>query len=115
MNNVSIFDADALSSLREVLEDDLDELLENFVQYTPPIIEDLIVAAQSCDTEQLASIAHTLKGSSGNLAIHGFSRLCMNIETMARNGQADDVIPLIDRLQNEFAHVTSEIRKLLGK
>lgn len=115
MNNASVFDHEALSSLREILEDDLDELLEDFVELIPPMIDDLISAAQACDTEQLASISHTLKGSSGNLAIHGFARLCMDIETLAKNGQADDVIPVISNLQEEFSRVSSEIGSMLEK
>lgn len=115
MNNTSAFDHEALSSLREILEDGLDELLEDFVELIPPMIDDLILAAQASDNKQLASISHSLKGSSGNLAIHEFSKLCMEIETMANNGQIDDVIPVISNLQKEFSRASSEIGCMLEK
>lgn len=62
----------------------LAELVSIFRDTTPELLEGLETAASSGDARQLQRLAHRLKGGSGNVGARHMSRLCADLELLAR-------------------------------
>jgi len=91
------------------------ELIQVFLRDSENRIDGLKAAADAGDREALERLAHTLKGSSGNLGARKMMRLCDAIETRARDGEAFDSTPMVADLEREFGRVRgalgAEMRK----
>lgn len=72
----------------EVGEEDFDEVVELFIDEVQQVIDRL---KQGADSTQLEEDLHFLKGSALSLGFQAFSALCQTGESMAKNGQADEV------------------------
>ncbi len=91
-----------LNELKELLEEGLDELLEEYLDDTPNQLAQLREAVAANDVVAIDSIAHTLKGSSGNLGVHGVYQLCAALEQEAKEGVVADAAASLATIEAEF-------------
>ena len=110
------FDLSLLSDLEEVLDEkQLSEVITLFIENTIQRIADLSAALNDMDLEKIETAAHSLKGSSANLAAKKMSVMCGEIVGEVRRG----VIPSNSEnrmleIKNEFDFVKSYLLKKLS-
>ena len=92
-----------LAGLRELQEegepDILNELIELFLTGVPPQLIALKVAG---DAHSVERIAHTLKGSCGNMGAVRMETLCTEFEEIGRSEDLRAAPARISRLEEEF-------------
>jgi CheY-like chemotaxis protein/HPt (histidine-containing phosphotransfer) domain-containing protein len=86
----------------------VDELVELFVESTPPLLEELRAGADREDAEAVRRAAHKLKGSCQNV---GASFLATLAEEIERTGDAGP--PALDGLDRVFADTCGALRAAL--
>lgn len=95
-------DPDVLSGLQDVMEGEYPKLLDTFLDDSQKRIEALRDARD--DAKALGQIAHSFKGSSGNLGAVRLAQLCQLLEAEAVEA-ASDLGALVDQIDHEFALV----------
>ena len=95
-------DFTTLNELKEMLEEGLDELLDEYLDDTSSQLAQLRDAIEASDIATIASVAHTLKGSSGNLGINGVYLLCQALEKEALAGSVGDSAGALAGLEAAF-------------
>ena len=95
-------DPDVLSGLQEVMESEYPTLLKTFLDDSQNRVEELRKAR--ADAKALGRIAHSFKGSSGNLGAVRLAQLCQLLEAEAVEA-ASDLGALVDQIDHEFALV----------
>ncbi|WP_419709029.1 Hpt domain-containing protein [Pseudomonas sp. NFX224] len=95
-------DPDALSALREVMEDEFSTLVDTFLADCE---ERLRLLRQANSADQLTEIAHSFKGSSSNMGAIRLAELCGTFEHNAKTLTAADIEQLIAEIEGEFAIV----------
>ncbi len=95
-------DPDVLSGLQEVMEGEYPKLLETFLDDSQKRIEALRTARD--DAKALGKIAHSFKGSSGNLGAVRLAQLCERLELESGEPTAN-LEALVDQIDHEFALV----------
>lgn len=111
-NNNSL-DLTVLDELREILEDGLDELIAEYLHEAPSELLQLRDAVERDDILNIVSIAHSLKGSSGNLGISGLYNLCATLEQEAKSGSHVDFQASLAEIKSEFARARADIAHYL--
>jgi PAS domain S-box-containing protein len=86
-------------------------LLRQFVDQQPDVSTRLAAALEHGDSSGVERIAHTLRGVSGNLGIIRLAPLARELEDVRGSGEAG---ALAAAVQLELAHVSAELRKVLG-
>lgn len=99
---VDHLDKDVLAMLRDVMGDEYRTLLDTFLKDSQTHVEDLRKAS---NTKVLGEIAHSFKGSSGNLGAVRLVVLCGRLEIQAANQSLQALEPLVDEIGDEFAFV----------
>jgi HPt (histidine-containing phosphotransfer) domain-containing protein len=96
-------DPEVLSVLQEVMEDGYPKLLDTFLDDSQKRIEALRKARD--DAKVLGQIAHSFKGSSGNLGAVRLAQLCQQLEDGSAEPAEVDLRELVDEIDQEFAIV----------
>lgn len=96
-------DPEVLVGLQEVMEGEYPHLLDTFLDDSQKRVEALRKARD--DAKALGQIAHSFKGSSGNLGAVRLARLCQRLEAESAKAQVTDLGKLVDQIDHEFALV----------
>lgn len=96
-----------LEMLKEVIGDDLKDILESFIQIAPDTLNHIRQAVESSNAEDLRLHAHTLKGSAANIGAIQLPALCLVMENKAKENN------LVD-LETDLAAVESENSAVLA-
>lgn len=96
-------DPDVLSGLQEVMEGEYPKLLDTFLDDSQKRVEALRKARD--DAKALGRIAHSFKGSSGNLGAVRLAQLCQRLEVESAGPAVGDLGGLVDQIDREFALV----------
>ncbi|MCR4542469.1 Hpt domain-containing protein [Pseudomonas sp. 18.1.10] len=96
-------DPDVLSGLQEVMEGEYPRLLDTFLDDSQKRVEALRKARD--DAKALGRIAHSFKGSSGNLGAVRLAQLCQRLEAESAQAPGTDLGELVDQIDHEFALV----------
>ncbi len=105
-------DTDTLAVLREVMEDDFDVLVQTFLDDARERIPQLRSLLAGGDCEGLRQMAHSLKGSSGNLGAAPLSALCFQVEQCAKDRRIDGLEDTLAAIETEFQRVTLQLQSL---
>jgi two-component system, sensor histidine kinase and response regulator len=105
----SPLDLEVIASMRglqgEGETDIVAELADMFLGDARPRLSALEEAVQNDDAPAIESLAHTLKGSSGNMGARGMSALCARLEDAGASGDLSQGFRLLERLKAEFGRV----------
>lgn len=93
-------DLDALSALREVMEDAYPQLLDTFLDDSEQRLQSLREAGKAA---QLIDVAHSFKGSSSNMGARRLTELCHQLEQQARSLPCTAIAELVGEIDREFA------------
>ena len=103
INSIELLDR--VSDDRELLS----ELADTFRQDWPVQIERARNALARSDAEDLARVAHTLKGTLANLAANPASKLAAKLEDMARAHNLEHADSRLTELEQELIRVADSI------
>jgi len=108
-------DIATLDKLRSLLQEGLDEVIEEFLRDSREQMEQMKQAAERGDREALVTLAHTLKGSSGNLGVYRLYRQCEDIEKDGRNDELDDSIARVEVLQQVYRDAVDALSRYMSR
>ncbi len=117
MNNKLVLDANVIENLQSLADetdpDFMIDLLQYYLQFAPKTLTGLEHAHALSDAQQLADLAHTLKGASSNIGAWEMTDLCKALEKHGRNQQLQEAGKLMPLLRQAFGNVKSEIETVL--
>lgn len=105
-------DIEALETLKEVMEDEFQLLIDTFVQDSTDRLGALREALANGDADGLRRAAHSFKGSSSNIGAIPLSEICFVIEEGGRNNQLDGLDQKLAEAEAEFEAVKVELANL---
>ncbi len=95
-------DTDNLNMLKEIIGEELEEILQAYVDSAPDSIIKIDNAIHASDSEQLRLHSHSLKGSSANIGAGNLSGLCSRLEQIAKDNDLNShVNDLFNDIKNE--------------
>jgi CheY-like chemotaxis protein/HPt (histidine-containing phosphotransfer) domain-containing protein len=110
-----------LSMLRSLSElnvpgesDAATEMAELFLRNAAPLRDRMREAAAAGDLADFARAAHSLKGSAGGLGARRLSRLCADLEKLAKTGDLAGVRRDVAELDSEFQKVDQALTSAAG-
>ncbi len=106
-----IIDQDVLDDLRTMLGDEVDTLIDLFLDDTPRLLDALENAVDGPDYDALRDAAHSLKSSSANLGAMSLSAAAKRIELGARDGRIERPAVAVALVSNEFARARRLLRE----
>ncbi len=105
-------DRQVLETVREVLEDLFPETIEMFLHETSARLEGIQKALVQQDLQTVSQIAHTMKGSSGNIGAMRFSELCQHLMSVSETGVLADTTLQVVQIATEFSRVRAALEPL---
>lgn len=112
-----VLDPAVIDNLRQLTPpgepDVLAEVLELFLEDVPRRIAKLRAACAAGDAAELHKMAHSLKGSAGNIGASALFAICRQLDDRGRSGDLTDAKRLVDALEADYARVEVAIRQLL--
>ena len=113
-SDLPILDEHMIVELRELMEEDFDDLLNTFLKDMPIQLAKIEAAVADDDAEELWRAAHPLKSASGSIGAALLSALAEQMEDHGRAGVAARLKPLLAEIQAVAAQTRSEIQDLLS-
>ena len=107
----------ALSELRDRVDGDeelMREVLAVYLEDTPLVLDRLSKALEGGQPESAAKAAHTLKGSSANVAAERLRSQAYALEQKARAGDLEEARRLYTGLQSEFQALKNMLNQYLA-
>lgn len=98
-------DYDTLTTLKQVMEDDFQLLIETFRQDSLDRLAKLRELIQGTETDPIRRAAHSFKGSSSNIGAMQLSALCAAMEKKALAGNLEGLANDLDDIEQEFLRV----------
>jgi HPt (histidine-containing phosphotransfer) domain-containing protein len=95
-------DREALSVLREVMEEAYPELLDTFLADSESRLVEL---RKAVDAKALSEVAHSFKGSASNMGALRLAELCQELESEAKVKSPSEIARLVADITGEFAEV----------
>jgi signal transduction histidine kinase/CheY-like chemotaxis protein/HPt (histidine-containing phosphotransfer) domain-containing protein len=87
--------------------DIVSELASLFLRDTPRRLEDVLCALSAGDAEEVARLAHTVKGSSLNIGARRMASLCTRLEAQGRGRRFEEAGDTAAELRREFTRVSA--------
>jgi HPt (histidine-containing phosphotransfer) domain-containing protein len=107
-------DYSVLNTLQEVMEGEYPTLLEIFLKDSEQRVSQLrqalstaSVDLQAPDLQELSLMAHSFKGSSGNMGALRLAELCEQLEERSRREERLGLDELISKIDTEYGTVRS--------
>jgi HPt (histidine-containing phosphotransfer) domain-containing protein len=117
--SASPIDSRALDNLRRIggepASSFLHEMVQIFVEDSPPRLAEIEAASARADGTALAKAAHSLKGAGSNFGAHRFRALCEALERAGKAGEFASVATLLSSLRTEYEQVLAALRHELDK
>ncbi len=107
----------ALHELRDRVDGDeelMREVLAIYLEDTPTLLDTLRQALETKQTEAVAKAAHTLKGSSANIAAERLRSQAYQLEQQARAGDLNRAAALFETIQSEFQELEKIVKRYLA-
>ncbi len=80
-------------------DEDLRDIVEEFVAGLPTRLEEIAQAYEKLDWEELVTLAHRMKGAAGSYGYPDISTICADMEDKSRAHRADEFVRQIEQLQ----------------
>lgn len=106
-------DMDLVTELRDIMADGFVALVDSFQRDTEQRLADIREACVAGEYERLRQLAHSLKGSSGNLGAREVAAACLAIENALKEGQTAQLGALVDTLVHSSEVALQALRALV--
>ena len=104
-----VLDTDILDDLQAMLGEEVDRLVDVFLDDTPRLIKALENAAAGPDYDALRDAAHSLKSSAANLGAMSLSAAAKRVELAAREKSLERPAVAVALIANEFARARQQM------
>jgi HPt (histidine-containing phosphotransfer) domain-containing protein len=101
-------DPSTLEMLKEVIGDDLKEIVEAYQATLPELLCQINEGIDSQDASAVQLHSHTLKGSSANIGANDLSEMCLQLEMEAKKGEVTDQFKAISEQIHQEAKVVAD-------
>ncbi|OQX96425.1 hypothetical protein B6I21_01070 [candidate division KSB1 bacterium 4572_119] len=108
-DNSKVFDRNSLLEKLGGDEEFLNELVNTFIGDAADQIQLLGEAIKKKDAAQVEHLAHTLKGSSGNIGAAHLSESAKALEIKSKNGDFNNVAEILKTIEKEFLRLKKSI------
>ncbi len=112
-DSTAVLNAATLTGLRDMVGDAFNLVINSHVEDGVQLIGNLNSAADQGNLEQIAEVAHAIKGSFSNIGADMLADLCKKIEIEAKDGQSDVVLEQIPEIIREMERVIKAAKELL--
>lgn len=102
------FDVEALKAELELDHEDVVELIEEFRTFLAESMESLEAAIGASDYKKARSVAHSIKGSAGNLRVGKVFECAKTMQFKVDEGQEGDLPGLLPELKEHASAFLSE-------
>lgn len=96
------FDMESLEDLKDIMEEDFQMLIDTFISDSEAKIVEIGGVIASGDAEALRQVAHSIKGSSGNVCATALSEVARQLEAMGKDGDITGAPEVYEALKVEF-------------
>jgi histidine phosphotransfer protein HptB len=103
-------DYDTLNTLKQVMEDDFELLIDTFVLDSNDRIQTLHKVIKGDQADLIRRAAHSFKGSSSNIGAPQLAALCSALEKKVLANNFDDLADDLHVIEQEFAQVEILLR-----
>jgi two-component system sensor histidine kinase/response regulator len=103
---------DALLSLDDGVGNVFAEIVAEYLAQSVDARNELHRALGVREAHTVASVAHTLKGSSANVGAASLASICSEIEVLSRRGELSHAGDLIDSFDSEFARAMESLHEI---
>ncbi|MFC7516261.1 EAL domain-containing protein [Herbaspirillum sp. GCM10030257] len=103
----SPLDHETFDKLREILGPALEQTVTPFLEDTPDYLDGLEQAVQELNADAARAMAHSIKGSSGNLGALNLAQIAKEAEELAIDHRVGEIRPLLGRLRQAFDEVSA--------
>jgi len=110
-----LLDMTILTTLKDVIGDDLNDIIESFLDLLPGQLSAIQQAIESRDETALRLHAHTLKGSASNVGANGLAEISLQIETLAKQGDTQGATTHIASLNKLATETNVALKKFMGR
>ena len=110
-----IIDGKAIRRLLDVIggdTEDLLELVEEFQEVTPGLLQKIQSAATNSDYNSIRILAHSLKSNARDFGATTLARLCEKLEHECKNETVFDINGQVGAISGELEAARSEIVRL---
>lgn len=99
----SILERSVLDELLEIAGDEINAIIDVFLEETPQLVRHLQEAAVMPDLKRLGELAHSLKSSSANVGVLALSEAARRLEHGARSGTLERPTVMVALIVAEFS------------
>lgn len=108
------FDIDSLEMLKEIMEDEFDDLIRIYLEDSDKRLPELREAETQLNAVALRELAHSFKGASSNISALPLAELCLVVETAARDNNLAVVPEAINNIDSEYQKVRQHLAEMLS-
>ncbi|KAB2935776.1 MAG: Hpt domain-containing protein [Candidatus Contendobacter sp.] len=112
-DSLPLLDDEAITELRDIMEDEFAELLNAFLNDLPAQIARLQTVATQGDADELYQIAHKLKSSCGSIGAPRLTELIRRLEQAGRQKVLDGATPLLRQVETVAGETIAGLRARL--
>lgn len=105
-------DYSTISELKELLEDDFNDVIDIYIKSTTKIIEKMILAYNTEDHSEIQRLAHSLKSSSSNVGAKKISTLAKDLEEIDMKNYPSNTKYKIEEINKLFILFTPRLKNL---
>ena len=105
-----VLDTSVLDDLESMLGEEVDRLVDVFLEDSPRLIKSLERAAAGPDYDALRDAAHSLKSSSANLGAMSLSAAAKRVELGARERLLERPAVAVALVANEFSRARAALK-----
>lgn len=109
---MSLLDEETIATLKEVLEDEFDALIDTFLGDAPKRVTEMRACVAANDHVALETPAHTLKGSSGNVGAMELFSLCEQLVKEIRAGSVNDAAGQVEAIAAKLSETETAMIQL---
>jgi len=113
MTQNSAIDISNIETLKGLMKDRFNFLIETFITNSAQQLNDLRTAISNNNNEDIVALTHALKGSCGSVGAASMHELAKIYEDKSRNNNFDDVIQWVDLLNTELERYKNDIQAFL--
>jgi len=110
----NLLDLTILTTLKDVIGDDLNDIIDSFLELLPGQLESIQKSIADNDPTALRLHAHTLKGSASNVGASGLSDIALEMESLAKKGDAASANAHFANLAQTARETESALRQFMA-
>ncbi|MFQ5469651.1 MAG: Hpt domain-containing protein [Gammaproteobacteria bacterium] len=104
-------DKQILNSLREIMGDEFDDLVETFIVNTESMLDQISASIKEGDSQVVTRLAHSIKSSSANVGALRVSEQAALIEELASADKLYEISNTLQNIESEFNAVRAALEE----